>query len=112
MAIQLDRVSFGIGSSDWAKDVAALTELIGSPSVVQEGEWAQFDLGGARVAVGTADDLPAVALMCKVGDVNQAAGELRDAGWQVDEAMRGAHELRARAQAGTGLHVILYQPLA
>jgi hypothetical protein len=109
--MQPDRVSFGIGSSNWAEDVAALSAVLGSPALVDEGRWAQFDILGTRVAVGTADELPAAALVVRVPDVTAAAAELRAAGWQAAEAVRGEHEVRLGAATPSGLQVILYQPL-
>ena len=110
--MQPERVSFGIGSADWQGDVAALSQLLGEVAVIQEGTWGQFEHNGVRVAVGTADDLPPLTLMVRVHDVAQAGGELRAAGWIVEEPIEGEHEIRAKAVTKTRVPVILYSPVS
>ena len=110
--MQPDRVSFAIGSSDWQGDVTALSQLLGNAVVIEEGSWGQFEHNGVRVAVGTADDLPPLALMVRVPDVAAAGQDLRGAGWTVEEPVEGAHEIRAKALTNTRVPVILYSPVS
>jgi hypothetical protein len=110
--MQPDRVSFAIGSTDWQGDIAALSGLLGDATVIQEGAWGQFEHNGVRVSVGTADDLPPLALMVRVQDVAEAGRDLRAAGWTVEEPFEGEHEIRAKALTKTRVPVILYSPLS
>jgi hypothetical protein len=109
--MKIERVSVAFGAENWERDVGALRSLLGEPTMIQDGSWAQFDCEGTRVSVGVRPDLPAAALMLKVSDVEAARDRLADAGWQTGELVPGEHELRVYATQPDGLNVIAYQPV-
>ena len=62
--MKIERVSVAFGAENWERDVGALRSLLGEPTLIQDGAWAQFDCEGTRVSVGVrADTTPAAALM-------------------------------------------------
>jgi hypothetical protein len=99
------------GSDDWSGDVKALAALIGPPSALQDGVWAQFDHGGARVAIGASADVPEPSLMLKVGNLDEAKATLESVGFEVNEPVVGQHEIQIRARRPGGLSVVAYVPI-
>jgi hypothetical protein len=110
--MQIDKVSVVFGATDWEKEVEALTRIFGEPTMSQVGVWAQFDPSGARISIGSAEDVPLAALMVKVPDIEDARRELEAAGWICSETMLGEHELRVHSSRSKGVDVIAYQPTA
>jgi hypothetical protein len=109
--MEVECVSVAFGAANWKRDVEALRSLLGEPSMLQDGVWAQFDCEGTRVSVGVRTDVPEAALMLKVSDVDGARAQMADAGWQTGEVVRGEHELRVYASQPDGLSIIAYQPV-
>jgi hypothetical protein len=109
--MNVERVSVAFGVADWKRHVEALQAILGAPSMVQDGVWAQFDCGGSRVSVGVKPDVPDTALMLKVSDLEAARDRLAAAGWETGDLIAGEHEVRVYASQPGGLNLIAYQPL-
>jgi hypothetical protein len=111
--IEVQKIATLLESSSWREDVDLLTALLGAPTFVQEGEWAQFDPLGSRVCVGPAAEGAAtsVGLMVKVPDVEAAASWLASQGCEVGEPTLGAHERQVVARAKSGQKIVAYSPL-
>lgn len=94
--------------------VAAWRGILGiEPTFVDGTRWAQFDLGGRRLALAGTDraaDVP--SLMVKVGDLAAARSELEAAGAQLGPVEEGPHELRCVLDGPAGCPVVLYEPRA
>jgi len=104
-------ISVAVPGAPFATTLARASDLIGSPTFVDDGRWAQLDLGGFRLSVGTPDEVVAPTLLVRVADVAAASASLRQRGWEVGEPAAGPHERRADAGALGGLAVVLYEPL-
>ncbi|MBA0126563.1 bleomycin resistance protein [Haloechinothrix sp. YIM 98757] len=101
--------------SDLPHVVAVLTSILGRRATFVDGErWAQFDLGGGRLALaagGAAEDGPALAV--KVSRLDATVARLRADGYRVGDTGRGPHERSATVtvDGATGWSVVLYEPL-
>jgi len=99
-------------------DVPAAAEiwaaLLGvAPTFVDGERWAQFDVGGRRIALAGADrvsNLPGV--MLKVADLAAASSRAAEQGLTVGPVQSGPHEDRCLVEAPGGWPVILYSPRA
>jgi catechol 2,3-dioxygenase-like lactoylglutathione lyase family enzyme len=82
------------------------------PTFVDGDRWAQFDVGGRRLALaGTDRTSDQAGVMVKVDDLEQAREQLRSQGVETSEPERGAHEIRSTAVAPGGWSIVLYAPL-
>jgi hypothetical protein len=94
-------------------DVAAAAKaweaLLGvAPTFVDGDRWAQFDVGGRRIALAGADKISDKAgVMLKVGDVASARAAAVAAGLEASALQEGPHELRC-VVAAPGGPVVLY----
>ena len=81
------------------------------PTFVDGARWAQFDLGGARLALACgAESSGAARLMVKVGDVAAVGARLAAAGYDVAGPVTGPHEVRVSVTGPDGWSVVLYEP--
>ncbi|NUR59163.1 MAG: bleomycin resistance protein [Catenulispora sp.] len=81
------------------------------PTFVDGARWAQFDLGGARLALASgAESSGAAQLMVKVGDVAAVGARLAAAGYDVAGPVTGPHEVRLSVAGPDGWSVVLYEP--
>ena len=98
-------------------DVAAAAEvwaiLLGvAPTFVDGDRWAQFDVGGRRLALAGTDrvsNLP--GLMIKVSDLGEARARAEAQGLTVGPIEAGPHELRCLIEAPGGWPLVLYSAL-
>ena len=97
-------------------DVAAAARiwaaLLGvEPTFVDGDRWAQFDVGGRRIALAGTDRVSDQAgVMIRVGDLEAARVAATAAGLPVGEIQEGPHELRCVVTAPGGWPVVLYAP--
>jgi len=95
--------------ADLPAAVATWTALLGvEPTFVDGDRWAQFDVGGGRLALSGegVPDLPGV--MVKVDDLEDACRRARAEGLEVGEMAEGAHERRCVVRDQQGWPVVLY----
>ena len=107
-----DKLAPVLPVDDVAAAVTFWREVLGVDATFVDGDrWAQFDVGGSRLALAGADrtsDLPGV--MVKVDDVAATRERLVGAGHDVTPVERGPHELRCVLDAPGGVPVTLYSP--
>ncbi len=103
-----EKLNAVLPADDLAGAVAWWSELLGVEATFVDGDrWAQFDLGGGRLALAGADRASDRAgVMVKVDDLDTAAAALAGCG-PVEE---GPHERRATVIGPDGTPVTLYQP--
>jgi len=95
-----------------ADGVRFLATVLGvEPTFVDGERWAQFDLGGARLALASgAQSSGAAQVMVKVADAEAAAQRLAAAGFPVVGPVPGPHELRFSVTGPDGWSVVVYEP--
>lgn len=97
---------------DVAAAAAIWAALLGvAPSFVDADRWAQFDVGGRRIALAGSDrvsNLPGV--MLKVSDIEAARSLATDQGLTVGAVREGPHEFRCLVEGPGGWPIILYSP--
>jgi len=94
-----------------AKVFAAL--LGAAPTFVDGPRWAQFDVGGRRVALAGTDRVSDQAgLMIKVSNLDEARAAAKAVGLTVSAPQEGPHEVRCVAEGPGGWPLILYAPRA
>lgn len=82
------------------------------PTFVDGDRWAQFDVGGRRLAFAGQDRASDQAgVMVKVDDLERAGEALAALGVVLGPRERGPHEMRCVATAPGGWSVVLYAPL-
>ena len=95
---------------DLAAAVSYWEAVLGGPPTFVDGtRWAQFDLGGRRLALAGDDrgtDRPAV--MLKAPDLGAARDHLADLGATVGPVEKGPHESRFLAQGGGPVDIVVY----
>jgi hypothetical protein len=95
---------------DMGAAVTAWSALLGvSPTFVDGDRWAQFDVGGRRIALAGSDrtsDLPGV--MIKVGDLQAGRAAAEAAGLVAGPLIEGPHELRLVVTTPGGWPATLY----
>jgi hypothetical protein len=92
-----------------AKTWAALLGV--APTFVDGERWAQFDVGGRRIALAGTDrvsDLP--GLMIKVSDLDAARARAVEQGLKVGPVQEGPHELRCLVESPGGWPLVFYSP--
>jgi hypothetical protein len=95
--------------ADGVRFVAAVLGV--EPTFVDGERWAQFDLGGARLALASgAESSGAAQMMVKVADVAGVAQRLAAAGYDVAGPVTGSHEVRVSVAGPDGWSVVLYEP--
>ena len=81
------------------------------PTFVDGERWAQFDVGGRRLALSGTDraaDVPGV--MIKVADVAAAREQAASLGLAVSDLQQGPHETRCLITGPGGWPVVVYAP--
>lgn len=99
-------------------DVAAAAKvwasLLGAePTFVDGDRWAQFDVGGRRIALAGTDrasNLPGV--MLKVADLADARANAEAQGLVVSPVHQGPHEQRCVVDGPGGWPIVLYSPIS
>jgi hypothetical protein len=96
-----------------ADGVRFLQTVLGvEPTFVDGERWAQFDLGGARLALASgAESSGAAQVMVKVADAAGAAERLARAGYDVAGPVAGPHEVRFSVTGPDGWSVVVYEPV-
>jgi catechol 2,3-dioxygenase-like lactoylglutathione lyase family enzyme len=86
--------------------------VLGVDATFVDGDrWAQFDLGGTRLALaGTDRSDDRAGILVKVDDVEASRAELVGRGIAVGHIERGPHELRCALEGPGGVAVTLYSP--
>lgn len=107
-----EKLSSVVPVDDLPAAVSWWRQLLGvEPTFVDGDRWAQFDLGGTRLALAGADrsdDRP--GLLVKVADVEASRAELVGSGLEASAIERGPHELRCVIEGPGGVAVTLYSP--
>ena len=98
---------------DLAAAVETWSALLGAkPTFVDGDRWAQFDVGGRRLALAGTDRVSDVAgVMIKVDDLAGAREAALSKGLMVSEPKQGPHEVRCVVVTPGGWPAIFYQPL-
>jgi hypothetical protein len=109
----VEKLTFMLPVPDLDTAVAFWKELLGvGPTFVDGDRWAQFDHGGARLALaGTDRPFDQPGLMVKVSGLEAACDSLRITGCPVSDITTGAHERRSVATEPGGCPLVLYEPL-
>lgn len=96
-----------------ADGVRFMADVLGvEPTFVDGRRWAQFDLGGARLALASgAESSGAAQVMVKVADAAAAAERLARAGYDVAGPVAGPHEVRFSVTGPDGWSVVGYEPV-
>ena len=107
-----EKLSSVLPSDDLAAAVEFWTSVLGiEPTFVDGDRWAQFDLGGSRLALAGADRTSdAAGVMVKVTDVDAARKALVASGASVGGIEEGPHELRCVVTAPGGHPLTIYGP--
>jgi len=85
--------------------------LRAGPTFVDGDRWAQFDVGGRRLALAGTDRVSDRAgVMIKVTDLAASLDAARGQGLDVGEPQEGPHEVRCVVMTPGGWPAILYQP--
>lgn len=106
----------GIATVLPVKDVAAAAKqwaaVLGvEPTFVDAPRWAQFDIGGRRIALAGTDRMAdAAGLMIKVGDLAAARDAFLAQGLRMGAIQEGPHEMRCAGEGPDGCPVMLYAP--
>jgi hypothetical protein len=95
-----------------ADGVRFLSAVLGiEPTFVDDDRWAQFDLGGARLALASGTEAAgAPQVMVKVADAAASAEALARAGYDVAGPVTGPHEVRFSVTGPDGWSVVVYEP--
>jgi hypothetical protein len=95
---------------DVAAGVSAWSAMLGAaPKFVDADRWAQFDVGGFRLALAGADrDSDVAGVMVKVDDLGEARRRVEELGLEVSETRQGPHEERFTAIGPGGWPVLFY----
>ena len=99
-------------AADLGGGVRFVSAVLGlEPTFVDGSRWAQFDLGGARLALASGPESSGAAqLMVKVADVAAVGERLARAGYDVADPVTGPHEVRLSVTGPDGWSVVLYEP--
>jgi catechol 2,3-dioxygenase-like lactoylglutathione lyase family enzyme len=106
-----EKLSVVVPADRIEESVRFWSHILGAPTFVDGQRWAQFDVGGTRLAVGAGGEKPAVTtVLVKVSNLDAAVSKLAEDGIELDEIDEGAHKRRVAAQGPSGELVVLYQP--
>jgi catechol 2,3-dioxygenase-like lactoylglutathione lyase family enzyme len=97
---------------DLDEAVAFWTAVLGAePTFVDGDRWAQFDVGGRRLALAGSDRAADQAgAMVKVDDLDAASEALAARGIALGPPQQGPHEVWRTATAPGGWSLVLYGP--
>lgn len=104
-----ERISPVVPVDDLANAVTTWSTVLGvEPTFVDGDRWAQFDVGGSRLALaGTDRATDDAGVMIKVGDIQSAHDAYGQAGLEVGPVSEGAHEVRFEL-GGLAIPVTIY----
>ncbi|HEY5070596.1 MAG TPA: VOC family protein [Caulobacteraceae bacterium] len=110
--MQIENLGPVLPVPDLAAAVVVWSALLGAqPKFVDGDRWAQFEVGGHRLALaGTDRDGDLAGVMIKVDDLDEARRLARAVGVAVGENREGPHELRFVATAPGGWPIVFYAP--
>ncbi len=112
MPVSIEGITPVLPVDDLAGAVAIWSAMLGvNPTFVDGAKWAQFDVGGRRIALAGTDrtaDLPAV--MIKVGDLAAARDAALAQGLATGPLQEGAHEIRCAVTGPGGWPIVFYAP--
>ncbi len=96
--------------NDMEAAVSEWSTVLGvDPTFVDGDRWAQFDVGGTRLALAGADrESDDAGVLVKVDDLATHIDTLRSRGIEVDGPTSGAHEQRAAVHHAAGTVTTLY----
>jgi len=110
--VSIESFATVIPVSDMTEAVEFWTATLGTdPTFVDGDRWAQFDVGGRRIALAGTDrfaDVP--SLMMKSSDLQASRDAFARSGQEVSEITEGAHERRFNATSPGGWTVAVYAP--
>ncbi len=107
-----EKLSTVLPVADLGAAVEFYQRVLGTgPTFVDGDRWAQFDLGGTRLALAGADRTSdAAGIMVKVPDIDAAHAAAAAAGLTVGPVEQGPHERRCLVTSPDGHAVTLYAP--
>ncbi|MHB8465374.1 MAG: VOC family protein [Acidimicrobiales bacterium] len=106
-----EKVSVVVPADRFEQSVLFWSRILGTPTLVDGQRWAQFDVGGTRLALGADTERPRVTtVLVKVSNLDVAIAQLHDHGIELAGTEEGEHERRVAAQGPAGEAVVLYQP--
>jgi hypothetical protein len=109
--MDVQRVAVAVPVENLASAVEQWQLLLGvEPTFVDGDRWAQFDLGGARIALAGTDrvsDEP--CLMLKVSALDDAREEALADGADVGAVEDGAHERRSLITDFAAMPIVVYE---
>jgi hypothetical protein len=113
MTMEIQGVATVLPVDDMVAAVAAWTGLLGVAPTFVDGEgWAQFDVGGRRIALaGTDRTSDRAGVMIKVGDLAAARERALAQGLAAGPIEQGGHELRCTVEGPGGWPIVFYSPM-
>ena len=107
-----EKLSCVVPVDDLPAAVSWWSRTLGIEATFVDGDrWAQFALGGTRLALAGADRSDDRAgILVKVADVEASRAELVSTGIEVSAIERGPHEFRCVLEGPGGVAVTLYSP--
>jgi catechol 2,3-dioxygenase-like lactoylglutathione lyase family enzyme len=106
-----EKLSVVVPADRLEQSVGFWSRILGPPTLVDGQRWAQFDVGGTRLALGADGERPNVTtVLVKVSNLDAAIAQLDEHGIELQGIEEGEHERRVAAQGPTGEVVVLYQP--
>ena len=110
--MQIEGLTPVLPVDDLQAAVRTWAALLGvEPTFIDGERWAQFDVGGRRLALAGTDraaDVPGV--MIKVADVAAAREQAASLGLAVGDLQQGPHETRCLITGPGGWPVVVYAP--
>jgi hypothetical protein len=109
----IEKLAIVLPVDDFSAAVAAWTTALGTvPTFVDEPRWAQYDLGGTRLALSGTDRVSNLGgVMAKVADLSAERTRLEEGGLRPGPVETGPHERRMTTIMPSGAMLVLYEPL-
>ncbi len=110
--MRVEGISTVLPTPDVAEAARLWTELLGvAPTFVDGARWAQFDVGGRRIALAGTDRVSDQAgVMIKVDALEEARARAQALGLAPGAIEEGPHEMRFAATAPGGWALVFYAP--
>jgi len=97
-------------SEDFGGDLERLSSLFGPPGLVDGERFAQFDTSAGRICLAAPGEVGGpFAVLCRVDDLEAAAGACEAAGLSSSGIAVGEHEERLVTSSPSGLALIFYR---
>jgi hypothetical protein len=111
--VAIDKLTTVLPVEDLPTAVTEWTAALGiAPTFVDGLRWAQFDLGGTRLALAGSDRVSDRAgVMAKVADLSAERMRLEERGLKPGPIEAGPHERRMEVSMPSGAVLLLYEPL-